>query len=594
MQPLFYCPSMSDVKESYQQQDWAKVIQQGKKLIQRDELAENTIKETYLMVGSALKKSDQLDEAIAWYEKGIQRFPDLAGLHHNLGNCHRAKGDDRSRWVAIEHYLKAQNLGLNAGSLILSLAKTYQDLSFSALAYDTLKAWMSTKNVNEIPGPEHLVNLLDLSNILLSDELSEPICKWCLDHFGELAKNSLQGQASLATYKAKAGDIDEALEWFEKAKKSLVTMQEEEAYSLIEEQKLKDSEQALINAGWNLGCTLLKKGEMKTGWDLYNYGLLTPAGGLQKWQRALVKPYHNLQIPIWTGIPLKNQSILVMGEQGIGDSMMFLQMLPSLLKETESITLVLPSRLTAIYQRTYPTLKIYSDQDLNSLPEAKQFNYQIPCGSIPALKLQQWLKSGWEQTTLKADNNLVKELRSKYLDNAKNKTLLIGISWSGGGKAERIRNKSLTTDQFKEIFHLFPEARFVSLQYGKVKKIADKWNSEGFNVIYDETVDAIKDMDRWLAQVDACDLVISVANTTVHGAGGLKKPTLCLQSRTSDWRWIEGCPYSYWYESVWTQCQARDGNWQPAIKAAKEWWENNSDKHTTKETKIKTITNMIK
>jgi hypothetical protein len=210
------------------------------------------------------------------------------------------------------------------------------------------------------------------------------------------------------------------------------------------------------------------------------------------------------------------------------------------------------------------------------------------------LKLQQWLKSGWEQTTLKADNNLVKELRSKYLDNAKNKTLLIGISWSGGGKAERIRNKSLTTDQFKEIFHLFPEARFVSLQYGKVKKIADKWNSEGFNVIYDETVDAIKDMDRWLAQVDACDLVISVANTTVHGAGGLKKPTLCLQSRTSDWRWIEGCPYSYWYESVWTQCQARDGNWQPAIKAAKEWWENNSDKHTTKETKIKTITNMIK
>ena len=47
---------MSDVKESYQQQDWAKVIQQGKKLIERDELTENAIKETYLMVGSALKK----------------------------------------------------------------------------------------------------------------------------------------------------------------------------------------------------------------------------------------------------------------------------------------------------------------------------------------------------------------------------------------------------------------------------------------------------------------------------------------------------------------------------------------------------------
>ena len=585
---------MSDVKEAYQQQDWAKVIQQGKKLIERNELNENAIKETYLMVGSALKKSDRLDEAIAWYEKGLQQFPDLAGLHHSLGNCHRAKEDDRSRWAAIEHYLSAQNLGLNSGSLILSLSRTYQDLSFSALAYDTLKTWMTRKNINEIPGPEHLVNLLDLSNILLSDELSEPICKWCLDHFGELAKNSLHGQASLSTYKAKTGNINEALAWFEKAKNSLIKMQEEASYSLVPEQKLKDSEQALINGGWNLSCTLLKKGAMKAGWDLYNYGLLTPASGLQKWQRALTKPFHNQQIPIWAGESLKDQSILVMGEQGIGDSMMFLQMLPSLLKETEAITLVLPSRLTAIYQRTYPTLKIYSDEDLNSLPEAKQFDYQIPCGSIPALKLQQWLKSGWEQTTLKADNKLVKELRSKYLDDAKNKTPLIGISWSGGGRAERIRNKSLTSDQFKEIFRLYPEARFVSLQYGKVKKIINQWNSEGFDVIYDETIDAIKDMDRWLAQVDACDLVISVANTTVHGAGGLKKPTLCLQSRTSDWRWIEGCPYSYWYESVWTECQARDGNWQPAIKAAQEWWENNSNNQSTKENKIKTITNMIK
>ena len=585
---------MFDVKEAYQQQDWNKVIQEGKKLVERGERTENVIKETYLMVGSALKKSDQLDKAIAWYKKGLQQFPDLAGLHHNLGNCHRAKGDDRSRWTAIEHYLNAQNLGLNSGSLILSLSRTYQDLSFSALAYDTLKTWMTRKTINEIPGPEHLVNLLDLSNILLRDELSEPICKWCLDHFGELAKNSLHGQASLSTYKAKVGNIDEALAWFEKAKTSLTKMQEEASYSLVEEQKLKDSEQALINAGWNLSCTLLKKGEMKSGWDLYNYGLLTPASGLQKWQRALIKPYHNQQIPIWTGEPLKDHSILVMGEQGIGDSVMFMQMLPSLLKETEAITLVLPSRLTAIYQRTYPTLKIYSDDNFNSLPEANLFNYQIPCGSIPALKLQQWLKSGWDQMALKTDNKLVKELRSKYLNETKDKTPLIGISWSGGGKAERIRNKSLTSDQFKDVFRLFPEARFVSLQYGKVKKVVDKWKSDGFDVIYDETIDAIKDMDRWLAQVDACDLVISVANTTVHGAGGLKKPTFCLQSRTSDWRWIEGCPYSYWYESVWTKCQARDGNWQPAIDGAKEWWKNTSDSQSTKENKIKTITSMIK
>ena len=78
----------------------------------------------------------------------------------------------------------------------------------------------------------------------------------------------------------------------------------------------------------------------------------------------MTKPFHNQQIPIWAGESLKDQSILVMGEQEIGDSMMFLQMLPSLLKKTEAITLVLPNRLATIYQRTYPTLKIYSDRRL--------------------------------------------------------------------------------------------------------------------------------------------------------------------------------------------------------------------------------------
>ena len=41
-------------------------------------------------------------------------------------------------------------------------------------------------------------------------------------------------------------------------------------------------------------------------------------------------------------------------------------------------------------------------------------------------------------------------------------------------------------------------------------------------------------MDFWLDQVQAVDFVISIANTTIHGAGGLGKPTFCLLSTFAD------------------------------------------------------------
>ena len=81
-------------------------------------------------------------------------------------------------------------------------------------------------------------------------------------------------------------------------------------------------------------------------------------------------------------------------------------------------------------------------------------------------------------------------------------------------------------------------------------------------------------MDEWLSQVDCCDAVISVANTTIHGSGGLKKPTLCLQSRNTDWRWIDGLDCSYWYQSVDALSQKKDGSWDLACEKVLPWVED--------------------
>ena len=80
-------------------------------------------------------------------------------------------------------------------------------------------------------------------------------------------------------------------------------------------------------------------------------------------------------------------------------------------------------------------------------------------------------------------------------------------------------------------------------------------------------------MDLWLDQVAACDAVISVANTTIHGAGGLNLPTQCLLGKQSDWRWFTDpdVQRSYWYPSVGILRQDTNQSWNQALKHARKW-----------------------
>ena len=90
-------------------------------------------------------------------------------------------------------------------------------------------------------------------------------------------------------------------------------------------------------SSWNFGCNLIRQGEFEMGWKLYDYGLITPADTAQRWQRSLYKPYSFNKIKLWKGESLRDKKLLLLGEQGIGDSMMFITLLPVLLREGKNL-----------------------------------------------------------------------------------------------------------------------------------------------------------------------------------------------------------------------------------------------------------------
>ena len=323
-----------------------------------------------------------------------------------------------------------------------------------------------------------------------------------------------------------------------------------------------------INAlNWAIAILLIKRGRFKEGWKLFDHGLRVKAGGPQRWQRALYKPYSTEDVSLWKGENLANKNILLLAEQGIGDTMMFATLIPSLLEEGANIFFYPGPRLDSIYRRCFNKKVQIIDRDKK--PNAELFDYQSPLGSLPQYRFLDIQDYARHTPVLTANQEVKKLLRTKYYEGKP----LVGISWQGGGKSSRIPLKSIELKQLLKILRR-KDVTFVSLQYGNMEKEIENFNNS-FNtrIINDKSINPLRDMDKWLSQVDAMDYVISIANTTIHGAGGLGKPTFCLVSKSADWRWIDADVHDdcYWYKSVNAGFQGRNETWEPTVDKADKW-----------------------
>src|SRR5690606_23599820 len=85
----------------------------------------------------------------------------------------------------------------------------------------------------------------------------------------------------------------------------------------------------------------------------------------------------------------------------------------------------------------------------------------------------------------------------------------VGISWRGGTKKTHDHLRNFDVAVWQKLTH---QGRFISLQYGD-------WAAEGkaLNLVMPD----VENFDDHLALVAACDLVITVCNTTVHEAGAV-------------------------------------------------------------------------
>jgi tetratricopeptide (TPR) repeat protein len=312
-----------------------------------------------------------------------------------------------------------------------------------------------------------------------------------------------------------------------------------------------DQDQLHSRAHMGIGASCLVRGASDSdwinGWSEYE----------SRWiAYQLPKNQYNNK-PFWDGSDLQGKTILVIAEQGFGDTFQFVRYV-RLLKRCGArvIFMCRPAlqKFLHIARNDIDELVVEGDP----LPA---FDCQVYLLSLP------WMFKTTEKTIpvdipyLKADPMLIRFWHEKLSSDKKFK---VGLCWQGNPNylREVIPNKSISLDQLLKSLAKIADCSFYSLQkmageeqLSALQNLSIHHFGDDFDVEHGRFMDTA-------ALIRNLDLVISVDTSVAHLSAALGVPTWIILPTPSDWRWMLSRSDTPWYPHVRLFRQPSTGDWK--------------------------------
>ena len=311
------------------------------------------------------------------------------------------------------------------------------------------------------------------------------------------------------------------------------------------------------HAMWNKGLAHLELGEWEDGFRIYDTAGFDAAGFMPT-ERKL-KTYGGL--PKWDGTPGK--TVITYGEQGVGDEIMFVSMIPDLLKDCKVI-IDCDHRIEKMLKRSFPKVEaVYPTSDVNApfpWKENHKVDAYLPMGSLGRYyrkKTSDFPKVPY----LKADPEKI-AIWGEHIASLP-KGLNVGISWAGGLRKTRFDKRTILLDHMQAVLET-KGVNFISLQYHQwaAQECANVGTRVGVPIYH--WGDAIADYEDTAGLLMNLDLVITVNTSLHHLAGSLGVKQWCLTPVMCAWRYGVSGP-SPWYGNCEMYRQKTDGDWKGVI-----------------------------
>jgi tetratricopeptide (TPR) repeat protein len=296
------------------------------------------------------------------------------------------------------------------------------------------------------------------------------------------------------------------------------------------------------------------------------------ASGWAKWEarKRLLghRERHELfsGFPQWDGTPLRGLRLLVYGEQGVGDEILFASMLPDVERDVDQVTVLCDARTQPLLARSFPRIEVLrATQDVLQRLQAR-VGYAVAAGSLGRFYRRDEASFPPGAGYLRTDAAVVERWRRRLREVPGARK--IGISWLGGVQHTGRNRRSLSLERLRGVLGI-PGVAWISLQHGEVREeIAAFARDSG--IALHAFPDVTSDLDELAGLIDALDLVVTVCNTTVHVAGALGKELLILAPAVPLWAYGIRGERMLWYPTARVHRQRGDGAWDEAIAQVAE------------------------
>lgn len=278
----------------------------------------------------------------------------------------------------------------------------------------------------------------------------------------------------------------------------------------------------------------------------------------------------NYDLPRWDG--KKPGKVIIHGEQGVGDEIMFMSMCP---RDFDGVIECNPRNET-LFARSFPKAKVYGTLLQNELEwlidERADYHLEMgglgehfatePFRRVGFLLPDQSRYHAWRAWLNCEDGGSSASIRAGLRDRKKR----VGIAWTGGAWSTGRARRSVPFELIARLIDANPDVTFVCLEYeDRCEELAAY--PQVLNPHWATRKGA--DMDDLAALLSALDLVITPTNSTVDLAGALGVPCWAMVNEHPQWRYSDAAGHDrmWFYESV--RCfrqQARDnGRWERVV-----------------------------
>lgn len=479
-----------------------------------------------LIKGLNFEKSGQLDAAKNCFMDVYSKYPDYPDLINNIAKlCIQLNQNEEA------HIMLLRSLNKNPLDYKILVTCAYVQLKLGIISEAEKNIRIAINiNANQIDG------YLSLSAILVAKEdfnlaLKAATAALNIDPFSTKALNNLgaifnkMGDSksskscfetslvidnknnhlaifNLASILYSDGEIDKSIELFE---------------SMINDSTLKGSEFE-IQAKFSLSYAYLSKGNLIKGWDYYNYGFhyANPIQNRRAPNRSFIKPK-------WNYDDLNGKTLLVWGEQGIGDEIFFFSVLHELLNIKGKIVVECEPRLVLPLSRSYPEFIFRNTEYKNDFILSSihtDFDFHIPVGDLMGKyrkSLEDFKRGG---PYIKPDKDKV-----TFFSTRLNKISIkpkIGICWRSG-KLSSLRNIHYTNlIDWHLIFKLSNEYDFINLQYGECEEeLLEIEKIHNIKIHRWDDLDLKNDIDSILSLIFTLDYVVTIGSAVAAMAGAI-------------------------------------------------------------------------